>query len=553
MHLIRSFTDPLTNVSVLSGEEFELALPHLLKTLSLPKTLQSTFIHELTHHWCFSTAIGYVQALLRLRMQRRATAIGTAAFDFRGFMADFIRYEAITALLRPFSEGMALFAEFDVTPSDAQASFPFVVALMFFGQEDLKSRYLSDSRGDAQLWFDFLYESRMTNQLIEKKASLLCAPLSSQTGGYLQGYLTVKNLRNMASENLGTIIDSDTFLYFIRGYVYNDFGLVLTVLEDYKDPSVLATSIGRYIWDRFVSVAGMDLRQALSQAKLGTQRNWYEGNNPLASTPTDTFDAGYRALKALEADISTKDDVISLLHRIVAFRRTLFSIGSIVVDYYVNDAHSIDVAYNGRKYIFVPKTEAGAIRRSGKGTLDVFFHQFSLIICLSSGRQVIGLNYIGELDEKLLDSLHQIPYQRDAILAHSKELDKLTDIVTKEDSSPTKHDVRNIQRGFLEAADNIYNPLALLLVSEGSKADCSDRMRASGFYGLLEKGGDRGHQIRQIASMGIHASLLASPAAVSMREVQLDEATVTAVVDLQAKYGPIIFTGLEEGHIQYSV
>jgi hypothetical protein len=70
---MRSLTDYITNQTVLSSTELKDALPRLLQPEeSLPLSILPTFLHEATHHWCFSSQVGTTLSLLALRGRLRA-------------------------------------------------------------------------------------------------------------------------------------------------------------------------------------------------------------------------------------------------------------------------------------------------------------------------------------------------------------------------------------------------------------------------------------------------------------------------------------------------
>ena len=117
----RSFTDPLTNTTLLSGQD----LPELLAALvegGLPKRMAPTLIHEATHHWCLLSPLGHALSMVQLRAARLAMT----AFDGRGEPVSddlvwevfdaWIRHDMLLAWLRPLLEGLAIFMEADARP-----------------------------------------------------------------------------------------------------------------------------------------------------------------------------------------------------------------------------------------------------------------------------------------------------------------------------------------------------------------------------------------------------------------------------------------------------
>ena len=65
------------------------------------------FLHEFTHRWCFDSAVGRALAFVRLRTRYALLFGGDEDVEI-----DLATYETAKRLLQPFSEGLALFAEF---------------------------------------------------------------------------------------------------------------------------------------------------------------------------------------------------------------------------------------------------------------------------------------------------------------------------------------------------------------------------------------------------------------------------------------------------------
>jgi hypothetical protein len=561
----RSFTDPVTNILVLSGPEFEKAFANLLTRHPLPITCLSTFLHETTHHWCFSTAVGHVLATLRLRLHRRGLNAGTSKFDFWGFINDLARYESAMTLLGPFIEGLALFSEFDVTPSEEYASTPLVAALGLFSPESSPTEINPKSEEYAGRWTKFLSSLRVADQCVEKKASLLASPLSSEGGGYLQGYFAVKRLWMLASENLGTLVDTDKFFSFVRAFVFNDFGFIVTLLRDYKDQSSLASAIVSYVHARLYSLADKDIPSEISahyQSNLPEMGHWYDGNNPLRTTSTTVFNEGFEALKTLQLEVLADDGnadadifLIKRLHSLILTRRHFVSLGSRPVKFSVDDQGSIDVQLDGENYEFVSRLPPPTSRKSSDGYLDAFIATgFSLILSLSSEGKVVGLNSSGEFNDDILSNLKSTAYVRDSILHLGRILDQTVSIVTSDDHNPTKTDLRAMRNQLSRAADELYNSFALLPVPPALQAPCLEIMSVNGVYGLLERSIERGNQLRELASIGNYCSLMASKGARSIPHVwSITEPTVMAIRKAQERYGPIVLFENEPGHVQFCI
>ena len=166
---------------------------------------------------------------------------------------DLIRAETAVGLLRPFAEGLALFAEFDATSRiRSKAISPVLQSLVqfFIDPRRIASLYqkvpgevaIAASIGEVlhDLWTDVA--------TLNRKASLLLKPFSLHAGGYLPGYLAVKSLWRAASRKRFLLAnESDSFLMYLRSYIYDDWGLVATLLPSRSDEMPSAEKILNYL------------------------------------------------------------------------------------------------------------------------------------------------------------------------------------------------------------------------------------------------------------------------------------------------------------------
>jgi hypothetical protein len=249
----RAWTDLVTNITVLSGVDLEQHLGNFVDTGKFPHSCLPAFIHEITHHWCFQTAVGSALALLRLRARRRmllaaAKAGGSSADIEFDVVEDMLRYEAAVAMLRPLSEGIALFAEFDVVPNlkSRFISIPFNCVYRNFTSPDLD---------ELKQRFGFsldvlLCNMRMHQIYIDRKSNTLLEPLTSRSGGYLAGYLVVKKLWQVLSARSEIFVDAELYFAFLRAFIYDDFGLVRVLLNEDLSEIEAVNSIATYIQTR---------------------------------------------------------------------------------------------------------------------------------------------------------------------------------------------------------------------------------------------------------------------------------------------------------------
>src|SRR5262249_3018523 len=134
---------------------------------------------------------------------------------------DVLRYRGTLAMMRPLAEGMALFAEHDLYPGEAQIISPIALyCAALFGPRALEGEELRANVGTL------IASYRLSEKHIRRKADLLLQGLSCDDGGYLPGYLTVKSLHAIAARDCEAFFDSEFFLHYLRCWFYDDWDFV---------------------------------------------------------------------------------------------------------------------------------------------------------------------------------------------------------------------------------------------------------------------------------------------------------------------------------------
>lgn len=162
---------------------------------------------------------------------------------------DVIRLEVIQALMRPFDEGLALFAEYDAfsrAASKAWSPLPVAVAWNFAGLERLKvqaARGFVEPFSTMFIAGELVEKARLSQQAIDAKASVLVQPLASAAGGYLPGYLAVKHMwRRLYRQDIRLYGESDLALAYMRSYFYEDLPFAMTLLAPPIPNSIMSTN-----------------------------------------------------------------------------------------------------------------------------------------------------------------------------------------------------------------------------------------------------------------------------------------------------------------------
>src|ERR1700753_139858 len=185
----RSFTHPVMNSSQLRGTGVHTRLAALMQS-TMPKIMWPSLVHELTHHWCFNTAVSealtllYLKPILRLADRR--------AIDRYQMGADLLTYELAMGLLFPIIEGMALFTEFDVVPAhitDVYSAPLEWTALLHAHPErpgDAQAR-AACAKAEERPPPRFLFDGGFSRQLGRRKGEVLGQPVCAAGEGYLGG------------------------------------------------------------------------------------------------------------------------------------------------------------------------------------------------------------------------------------------------------------------------------------------------------------------------------------------------------------------------------
>jgi hypothetical protein len=262
----QGWTDLVSNITSLTPITIEDdPRPWLAWGKAKPHNL-SVFLHEATHHWCFTSPVAFTIAGLTLRARlAMVRAVNGERHLENSIVEDLIRAETAVALLRPVAEGLALFAEFDATSRiKSKAISPVLQTLLQFFIDPHRSAALyQELPGEVAIAAAIgkaIYDLRTDLATLNRKASLLLKPLSFQTGGYLSGYLAVKSLwRAASSKHFSFANETDSFLMYLRSYIYDDWGLVSCLLSREWDEIRGAENVLNYVsqrineWDELVA------------------------------------------------------------------------------------------------------------------------------------------------------------------------------------------------------------------------------------------------------------------------------------------------------------
>lgn len=387
----RSWTDVITNVTELSAARVSQDFDALMGWGSFPDDLLPGFVHELTHHWCFLSPVGFALSMMQLRAHRSGVLLYNGVGDQQALrkrlLDDLLRCETTAIMLRPLAEGLALFAEFDAVSSKESSvrSLPSELVAAFFGL------WTSQVPG-TNIFFPYvadlkpLADMRRGYPCFRRKRSLFQQPLDLSAGGYLPGYLTVRTMwQELAKRDRRLFNETDLALMYIRSFFYGDDGLVNLLLSP-RDDFNANFDIVRHIVDRVDQFAAVGAPEV---AAFEAAINGHSGtDSPTSHTPPmaaallvspDAHEESSHLLQDIEAvfdqatvnSIKDVDDALELWDRSVLAGRDTMYLGSLscITDVRMDGKCTITTDGMTREIAALAGVEAG----EGPGSIDILF------------------------------------------------------------------------------------------------------------------------------------------------------------------------------------
>ena len=422
----RSFTHPVTNLTWLRHSNPEELVSGLIKG-RLPGTTWHLFVHEFTHHWCFSTPVGHALSVLYIRpylnLRDRGTSPAESSDEDAGARyisgLDVVTYDMAVGLLYPIIEGMAMFSEFDVTPhlEGEVYSLPLhFTALLYIGHPG------TDEDLDTAI-SKFLLGQRSSSHMVESKAILLAHPLRRVGEGYLAAYLMIKQLRLKLAAQDERLWHADVFLRFLHQYIFCDLGLVARLLEPDDGTHDRYQTVANAFNDRMTRLHSMDsatLKDMVNQvinhvAALGVsryvswddyaaQRSILSNDPPLGADPElrqvgiDYLVSALEQVRQLAAADQPLQSAAGHALRLMFVQRDVFRIVHQPVHFHIYAAGTLSLQY-GDLHI-ASKLVEGIRLAEGEydGTITgcVVPTVNTTFIAVALDGQIIGLSVIGD-------------------------------------------------------------------------------------------------------------------------------------------------------------
>lgn len=287
----RSWTDSLANTIFFAGFD---SIEYLRWSGSrgldedVENHLVAPFLHEFTHHWCFNSLVGNSVAFTELRLH---SMCGRAP-ELRGYCARLsLTLSALGMLLRPIAEGLALFAEFDLSSKfdDSQkVGTPLTAAEICFARA--RGRFYSKS---------MLGEMRHTPEVIDRKASIYLHKFEIEEG-YLSGYMFIKWLYLNIQAKLPDI-ETEAFLAYVRCFFWEDPGLVRLMHSIDEDVGSFVHNLKSHVARRIDQLRlATDMRERMDEFWESWSRpGWFHAGHGLFVDPADEATALSVATQAI--------------------------------------------------------------------------------------------------------------------------------------------------------------------------------------------------------------------------------------------------------------
>jgi hypothetical protein len=550
----RSFVDPVTNWALISGVDLSRDLGGMVQAGRYPDRYFADFVHELTHHWCFHSPVGLALALLQMRARRRAILIladepesGTDAYSVA---EDLVRYESAIAVMRPLAEGLALFSEFDATPGESPVvSLPMTLAAISFGTVEEEDRLRPAPAQWNSILGRLLLRQRLSERSVERKAALLAQPLTAGAGGYLAGYLSVKNIMDLLRRRADKLWDSDLFLSYIKTFFYDDYAFVATLLD--PDTEIMSTGSGerdcvegilRYFHGRVAELLSVTTDKILGDFEewtLSADRSkdrpdpWYVGGQAArAVTGQQRMDEWLAELR--ETDKIGRLDAAMRNRALWSLaQRDLFCIGSFRAPVRVNEHGRVFVGVHENatdKYawpVFNVKSLDGVAEGSGDGSLEYFVspsHRYS-VIAVTRNNGLVALTTMSEnVTPELEEQIRSYRTSLEEGLGERQLLNTVVNRVVDESSASVYR--AHYAKSVAEMAEEFFIDKALAHTQESDVPAARELLRRRGFYDAF--GADR-TQWRSFVKLTL-ASALSTNREFIAAVMERDEYTLDAIL-----------------------
>lgn len=506
-------TDPISNwTNIFSLESAEL-VAEIVKRRHFPAKILPTFLHEFMHHWCFNSAVGRsVAGSYALARRYAATSILNEIKNANDdqywlFFHNIVRFRLTNSLLRPISEGLALFAEHDSFTGEQELVSEVLRATYqwFCAPEQVKADI--DQNQPLRSLEHLLIRHRISEDSEQRKIQLLSQPLrySSEVknpgvrGGYLPGYLCVKNIRmTLLSRGCFHFLDPDFFLCYLRSYLFEDYGFVEKILAPIKGEEAYAEELINYFNKRLVR-----LTQETSENTAKAFEKWGQDQkhrlDKLTSPLVESMKLAVRgkvAADRLEETIAAKPPADQNLQSLWAAdtwmlaQRHSVCVASFADQIKIVGERSM-VETRGTDNVVYPVCSMpllpGAPSQSARGRVECFISPATgmFAVVLSIGGKAVSCMHLREIEPAAASDFTQYSFD----ISEAERIAALYSnaIESALESAGLYSFLDSLTKNMETAAESVYRSWALVFVQNESLPAVEQTMVESGLFGLFSK------------------------------------------------------------------
>lgn len=517
---------------------------------SLPEFLLPVFLHEATHHWCLTSIVGNALAVNELKIQR-------AFLDSDGLLesdslALWSKMSAIRRLLEPLLEGLALFADFDAYSGSSTivSAVQNWAAILF--TRSLKIEIPTTMPLERLRYLLCAYRS--SEIAMRRKSDILVRPLTTANGGYLLGYLTVKNIWSNSLKRSKRLADSDLFLAYLRSIVFEDPIFADMILGQSDDAVNSINALMTHFHQRLKLLGSQDIEDRVERfersiAETGTLDDHWESvfikekarkktteqlserlGSPFRELlkPVPYLDALLEKINK-ELDLPNgisapkkRERLLNSLHRsdinlavprelmeraiidaAPMLHRTLVRIRVDRVNVQVGADHKCTVSLEASP-LFTTSAREDVPEGSGPGLFALYFlpdYGTLALICVKDNYCVFTI-----FPENVPDFIRGfITLTVSQVLLNEKGRIEIPSLIrqTREFLAENSGDSQEIEAQLEDVITNLYLNHATCFVSDQKLDSCLKPMQENGFWQLFDENGDR---VSSLAALGLISS-----------------------------------------------
>lgn len=543
----RNWTDPISNWTAVSGGQPFRDLQWFTVRGRLPNPLFGPFVHELTHHWCFHSPVGAALAYLHQRANRCArhvSGLDPRSDEFHygadSIVDDLTRIEIALKLMRPLAEGLAQFAEFDVQIGNSQVITEVSASILrtFWPTNEPLPTETEDIFGRLA---ELIAGHRLSSELLARKKDLLVSPFDCSGGGYLAGYMLVRNLHMalIRQRQCERLLDKDLLLGFLRCFFYEDYAFVNTLLDPSRSDFEAAQAVSVYFQNRLstLAMAASDETVSAYETFVLEQQTLPPAtrDQPQLLSPAEEVAAGRKRLGELRAQIDaagTPESHLTMDEAWTFAQRSVMCVGRFVdrvevtSNGFVRAIQNTEMLTEPLWFALSMGALPGSREQKGQGTISFFLcflpEQHRAVTIHLDG-QLVG---VGVFPQDLPENLKEqfTSYQTAFDRAKDERLRSRETITRILETSGRADEVTYYQEQIAHLTSEFYASRALLYTSDDKLEIARAMLQDDGLVEVLE--GDFA-SIEALAQLSLCNSL-------SWDKVFLEECMAVAGVDLNA-------------------